>query len=54
VVIDGRTIGVTPMLRKPFPAGTHELQLLAPDTGEIVFEKTFDLAAGATLSLQEP
>lgn len=54
VVIDGRTIGVTPMLRKPFPAGAHRLQLLAPDTGEIVFEKAFDLAPGTTLDLREP
>ncbi len=54
VVVDGRTIGVTPMLRKKFPAGSHTLQLLAPDTGEIVFEKAFELRDGATLSLQEP
>ena len=54
VVVDGRTIGVTPMLRKNFPAGSHTLQLLAPDTGEIVFEKAFELRDGATLSLQEP
>ena len=54
VVIDGRTIGVTPILRKKFPAGSHKLQLLAPDTGEIVFEKVFDLQDGASLNLQEP
>lgn len=54
VVIDGRTIGVTPMLRKVFPAGAHKLQLLAPDTGEIVFEKAFDLAAGETIHLVQP
>ena len=54
VVIDGRTIGVTPILRRKFPAGTHKLQLLAPDTGELVFEKAFELQGGATLSLQEP
>lgn len=54
VVIDGRTLGVTPILRKLFPAGTHRLQLLAPDTGEIVFERSFDLAPGATLDLREP
>ncbi len=54
VVIDGRTIGVTPMLRRSFAAGPHTLQLLAPDTGEIVFSKAFELKDGETLSLQEP
>lgn len=54
VVIDGRAIGVTPILRKPFPAGAHRLQLLAPDTGEIVHEQAFELAPGAALSLQQP
>lgn len=54
VVIDGRAIGVTPILRRSFPAGPHRIQLLAPDTGEIVLEKSFDLAPGATLDLREP
>lgn len=54
VVIDGRAIGVTPILRRSFPAGPHRLQLLAPDTGEVVLEKSFELAPGATLDLREP
>jgi serine/threonine-protein kinase len=53
VVIDGHTIGVTPMLKKSFPAGKHTLQLLAPDTGEIVFEQAFELADGQTVNLQQ-
>ncbi len=54
VVIDGRTLGVTPMLNRQLPAGPHTLQLLAPDTGAIVFEKAFELQAGATLSFRQP
>ena len=53
VVIDGHTIGVTPMLKKSYPAGKHTLQLLAPDTGEIVFEQAFELADGQTVNLQQ-
>jgi hypothetical protein len=53
VVIDGRSIGVTPILRKPWPAGSHTLELLAPDSGQVVYRETFELADGQTLRLQQ-
>ncbi|MBL9018188.1 MAG: serine/threonine protein kinase [Myxococcales bacterium] len=53
VQIDGRAIGVTPIFKRPFPAGTHTLELLAPDTGEVVYRETFELADGQALKLQQ-
>ncbi|MBA3463294.1 MAG: protein kinase [Deltaproteobacteria bacterium] len=53
VQIDGRSIGVTPMFRRSWPAGPHVLELLAPDTGEVVYREAFDLADGQTLRLQQ-
>ncbi len=54
VVIDGKTIGVTPMLKKAFPAGKHVLELLAPDSGEVVHRQAFELVDGQSVSLQQP
>ncbi len=54
VVIDGHTLGVTPMLRRPFPAGKHVLELLAPDTGDVVHRQTFEVSDGQTVNLQQP
>ena len=53
VQIDGRSIGVTPMFRKSWPAGPHVLELLAPDTGEVVYREAFELADGQSLRLQQ-
>lgn len=54
VVIDGKTIGVTPMLKKAFPAGKHVLELLAPDSGDVVHRQAFEVVDGQTVSLQQP
>ena len=53
VQIDGRAIGVTPIFKRAFPAGPHTLELLAPDTGEVVYRETFELADGQSLKLQQ-
>jgi predicted Ser/Thr protein kinase len=53
VVIDGRKIGVTPMLRHKLPAGRHTIQLLAPDTGAVVDEQVVVIANGETVAVQQ-
>ena len=53
VQIDGRAIGVTPIFKRAFPAGSHTLELLAPDTGDVVYRETFELADGQSLKLQQ-
>jgi len=53
VVIDGRAVGATPILRRSWPAGHHVLELLAPDTGAVVYRTAFDLADGQQLRLQQ-
>ncbi|CAN5909449.1 hypothetical protein BH11MYX3_BH11MYX3_35580 [soil metagenome] len=54
VVIDGRTIGVTPVLRRSFPAGKHTLELLAPDSGDVVYRQSFEITDGQTVNLAQP
>lgn len=53
VQLDGRAIGVTPIFKRSIPAGTHTLELLAPDTGEVVYKETFEIADGQALKLQQ-
>ena len=53
VQIDGRAIGATPIFKKRLPAGKHVLELLAPDTGAIVYREEFELADGQSLKLQQ-
>lgn len=53
VQLDGRAIGVTPIFKRSIPAGSHTLELLAPDTGEVVYRETFEIADGQALKLQQ-
>ncbi|MCC7381067.1 MAG: serine/threonine protein kinase [Deltaproteobacteria bacterium] len=39
VRIDGEDAGVTPIVRRKIPAGTHHIELLSPDTGEVRLKK---------------
>jgi serine/threonine-protein kinase len=43
VRIDGQEVGVTPIMRKKLPIGTHEIQLVRPDTGEIRLKRVLTL-----------
>ncbi len=53
VQIDGRAIGATPIFGRAIPAGSHTLELLAPDTGEVVYRESFEIADGQSLKLQQ-
>jgi hypothetical protein len=46
VRIDGQEVGVTPIMRKKLSAGTHEIQLVRPDTGEVRLKKVVTVADG--------
>jgi serine/threonine protein kinase len=46
VRIDGKEIGATPIWNRKLPAGRHEVQLVAPDTGEVRLTKIVKLEEG--------
>ena len=46
VRIDGKEIGVTPIVRRKIPTGKHKIELLAPDTGEVRAKRILKLAEG--------
>jgi len=53
VLVDGQQIGVTPILGgKKLPAGRHRLELVDPQTSEVVVDKTIDLRDGETFTLE--
>jgi serine/threonine-protein kinase len=47
VIVDGKQLGVTPILGKgkPLPAGKHHVQLVRPDTGDVVVDQTLTIDA---------
>lgn len=53
IVVDGKQLGVTPMFHKQFPAGAHTIELVAPDTGEVVTTRTITLDDGATVKVAQ-
>lgn len=46
VRIDGQEVGVTPIMRKKLPIGTHEILLVRPDTGEVRLKRVVTLEEG--------
>jgi serine/threonine-protein kinase len=46
VRIDGKEIGATPIWDRKLPVGRHEIQLVAPDTGEVRLRKIVKLEEG--------
>ncbi len=53
VVVDGKQFGVTPMFHKKLPAGPHTIELLAPDTGEVVTTRSITIEDGATAKVAQ-
>jgi serine/threonine-protein kinase len=47
VRVDGEEIGATPLFKKKFPAGTHVVELIHPDTGKVRLRKTVKLTDGS-------
>jgi serine/threonine protein kinase len=46
VRIDGQEIGATPIMNKKLPAGTHEIELVRPDSGEVRLKRAVTLSDG--------
>jgi serine/threonine-protein kinase len=46
VLLDGRDLGATPLVRLEIPAGRHEIRFLRPDTHELLGKRTIDVAPG--------
>ena len=46
VRIDGQEIGATPIMNKRLPAGTHEIELVRPDSGEVRLKRQVTLSDG--------
>jgi serine/threonine protein kinase len=53
VVIDGHLFGVTPMLGKPIPTGTHVIDLVDPKTFVVVVTRTVKVEVGETVTVAE-
>ena len=47
VRIDGQEVGVTPIMKKKLPIGTHEILLVRPDTGEVRLKRVLTLEENA-------
>jgi len=54
VVIDGKPIGPTPLVKRKLAAGKHTVQLLAPDTSQTVVEQGIDVADGQHVTVRQP
>jgi hypothetical protein len=46
VRIDGQEVGATPIMRRKLHAGTHTIELVRPDTGEVRLKKSVTLKDG--------
>jgi eukaryotic-like serine/threonine-protein kinase len=46
VRIDGQEIGATPIMSRKLPAGTHEIELVRPDSGEVRLKQKVTLNDG--------
>ncbi len=51
VRVNGKDVGATPQLRKPYPAGTYVIELVHPDTGALRLRKTVTLQEGGHKSV---
>jgi hypothetical protein len=54
VRIDGRDVGVTPIVKRKLPAGTHLLELVRPDTGEVRLERRVLIRKNAHARVTHP
>ena len=54
VVVDGQTIGPTPVLGHQLPAGKHVVSLVDPVSGEVRVRKTIDVPAGGEVRISAP
>jgi len=53
IVIDGRQLGTTPLFRKSVPAGTHTIELIDPQTSEVVTRRTVKVDVGQSVTIVE-
>jgi hypothetical protein len=54
VVLDGRILGPTPMFRQRIAAGTHAIELVDAQSGEVVVRRTVKVEPGEAISVVEP
>ena len=54
VFVDGKRFGITPVLGKALPAGTHTVELFRPDTDERVHEAQITIDDGEAETVQQP
>jgi hypothetical protein len=54
VRLDGRQIGVTPILRMKLPTGTHKVELVQPDNGEVRLNTSVSVAEGQERRVTTP
>jgi len=54
VIVDGKTIGPTPILtRRALPAGPHTVELVDPRSGDVIVHKQIVVAPDQTVTVQE-
>jgi hypothetical protein len=54
VLIDGQYLGPTPQYHHQIPAGPHVIQLVDPQTSEVVVKRAVKVGAGETVTIVEP
>ena len=52
VRVDGQDIGNTPIRRHAVTTGRHRVQLVAPDSGQVVYDETLDVAEDVTRTVR--
>jgi hypothetical protein len=51
VIVDGQLFANTPIFNKKIPAGPHTIQLVTPDTHQVVLSRTVTIVAGQAISI---
>jgi serine/threonine-protein kinase len=54
VRLDGRQVGVTPILRLKIPTGAHKVELVQPDNGEVRLATSVSIAEGQERRVTTP
>lgn len=54
VRLDGVNLGPTPILKRKIPAGTHQVEFLKPETGEVRFKQEIQLEKEQRLTIRAP
>ncbi len=52
--VDGKDLGATPLIKAQIAAGSHEVVLLWPDSGEVRVRRTVEVRVGQTTTLNVP